>query len=424
MARMLMTPGVTQREIGLITAVLTAASIFASWQISKMYAGRASSQQLRDQGVQIASGIMLLKRQIETLADWVDEKNNERSGVRRDSSSAHILEHIEETLSVFDAMAASSLGAIGGVIGDALAQYEDLMGQIAITRAEAIKETTKIQSEMNQTSSDEELAALQAQVEKIAADTERKIALLSRSSAFPIPEPSSRRTVTVPCPNCHRDDTFEMKDRLGQTVLRICDQCAVRYNVHSAAGNRLIVKRDSPGASARRGINRDSSGSKAMVSKRWIEPEHLTKLISVIVSIDNGLTPSEKTPRRLLEESFRSAESTGLSNTVVREFFNAVYRNHGFIFPDGDASFDGRYLNQLTEGSLLTAYARSFVWTLCNSGEFALEDAVELAQNRFGSTFPGAVEVLRRELAAMLPTVQVESPVPSEPPGGNGALPS
>src|SRR5438876_9281166 len=63
----------TGLEIALETLILTACSVGISIVATKIYAERSYNQTLRDHGVQIASGIMVLKRQIEGLYDWVGQ---------------------------------------------------------------------------------------------------------------------------------------------------------------------------------------------------------------------------------------------------------------------------------------------------------------------------------------------------------------
>src|SRR5579884_1816401 len=102
MAEMLVAPQLTTREIALITIILTAASMVVSALIAKMFADSASGKSLRDQGVQIARGIMVLRRQIDNLSEWVTLKSGTMPrGQHADLRVEGILEHIEETLSVF-----------------------------------------------------------------------------------------------------------------------------------------------------------------------------------------------------------------------------------------------------------------------------------------------------------------------------------
>src|SRR5258708_30372740 len=63
--------GKSPREGAYQALVLTIASVIASLIVTKIYAERGYGQNLRDHGVQIACGIIILKRQIEVLADWI-----------------------------------------------------------------------------------------------------------------------------------------------------------------------------------------------------------------------------------------------------------------------------------------------------------------------------------------------------------------
>ena len=131
------------RENGLEEFLLASASFVASFLVTKIYAQETYSQTLRDHGVQIASGIMVLKRQIERLTDWVSGK---RSLLSRDANQANTatdacLEHVQESLEGFLGLTDAALGGIAGVIGAALAEYETVMQQISRIRADTLAQT-------------------------------------------------------------------------------------------------------------------------------------------------------------------------------------------------------------------------------------------------------------------------------------------
>ncbi|MEK7753184.1 MAG: hypothetical protein AAB654_14770 [Acidobacteriota bacterium] len=120
--------------------------MIASLIVTKIYAEQGHGQSLRDHGVQIAGGIIVLKRQIESLADWIAAKRNQtKSGPQVPEVTDAALEHIELTLSGFRGMTDAALGGIAGVIGDALAQYEPVMGQVSRIRLDAVHQTREIE---------------------------------------------------------------------------------------------------------------------------------------------------------------------------------------------------------------------------------------------------------------------------------------
>ena len=82
-------PTPTPRESALETLILTVSSFLASFMVSKVYAEMSYSQTLRDHGVQIASGIIVLKRQIDNLSDWTAQK---RLAFKKDDSVEAALE--------------------------------------------------------------------------------------------------------------------------------------------------------------------------------------------------------------------------------------------------------------------------------------------------------------------------------------------
>src|SRR5216684_586783 len=112
-------PNHTALETALEAVILTLASILASFLITKMYAEASYTRTLRDHGVQIASGIMVLKRQIESLTEWVAQKRSHLPNGDGIDPYDSILEHVEQTLLGFRDMTDSALGGIAGVIGDA-----------------------------------------------------------------------------------------------------------------------------------------------------------------------------------------------------------------------------------------------------------------------------------------------------------------
>jgi hypothetical protein len=203
--------GKSPREGAYQAIVLTIASVIASLIVTKIYAEQGHGQSLRDHGVQIAGGIIVLKRQIEALADWVAAKRNQlQAGLQIPEVTDAVLEHIEQTLSGFRGMTDAALGGIAGVIGDALAQYESVMEQVSRVRLDALHQTREIEQKIQIAVSPAEIAGLQGQIQEIALKTERDIAQLSRKSAIPIPEQPKRlaeeaplaNSFSCPCPTC------------------------------------------------------------------------------------------------------------------------------------------------------------------------------------------------------------------------------
>ena len=218
--------GKSPREAAYQALVLTIASVIASLIITKIYAEQGHGQNLRDHGVQIAGGIIVLKRQMEALTDWIASK---RVAMR---NSAHIpevtdaiLEDIEQRLYGFRGMTDAALGGIAGVIGDALAQYESVMEQISRIRLDALHQTREIEQKIQTTGSSVEIKELQSRIQEIALRTERDIAQLARKSSIPIPEQPKLlpdefpvgKTFSGNCPKCSIENSFQMPDRVGET---------------------------------------------------------------------------------------------------------------------------------------------------------------------------------------------------------------
>ena len=214
--------------------LLTIASVIASLIVTKIYAEQGYSQNLRDHGVQIAGGIIVLKRQIEVLSEWVVSKRNQvRAGAHIPEVTDAVLQHIEQTLSGFRGMTDAALGGIAGVIGDALAQYESVMEQVSRIRLDALHQTREIEQKLQTAVSPAEIGALQTQIQEIALKTERDIAQLAPKSAIPIPEQTKRlaeevpllRPFSCPCPACSKDNSVQMPNRAGETRTMNCACC-------------------------------------------------------------------------------------------------------------------------------------------------------------------------------------------------------
>jgi hypothetical protein len=228
----------TPRETALETLILTVFSFAASFLVSKVFAERSYSQTLRDHGVQIASGIIVLKRQIENLSEWTALK---RVAFKRDEPVEAAFEHVQYTLNMFRDMNDAALGGIAGVIGDALAQYETVMVQVSKIRGDALEKTNEIEKQM-QIVDPGQIKQLQDQIKEINEQSEKRISELSRSSLLPIPAPALKRKFSDKCPYCSGVNYFEMLDRPGTTKVVVCSNCGGRFNAHVAFGQRVFTR--------------------------------------------------------------------------------------------------------------------------------------------------------------------------------------
>lgn len=385
---MMTQPNQTPRDAALEAIILTAASIIASYLITKIFAERSYNKSLRDHGVQIASGIMVLKRQMEGLTDWIGLKRAGLSESGKSNQPAEaILEHVEQTLIGFRGMTDTALGGIAGVIGDALAQYETVMEQVSTIRSEALQKTTQIQQEMQSAATTEEVARLQTQMNEIALKTEKEIAKLARSSALPIAALPPKRTYTGKCPYCRSLSAFEMTDRPGETQVIPCDICGKAFNAHLTAGQtvvtRPLTRKAIQGGEAEGPLDdKDRLG----IHDCWVSPEQLQIIIPMAIKHDDALKRSDqpRTPFNLQALIFDDAaisEDAVLSKSAVRRFLRMVYTGRGFIFEPGQrAIFKSPYINEITANGMLRAFLHSAIFKIYTWRFLTEGDAFEISK--------------------------------------------
>jgi len=380
-------PKQTEREAALEAAILTAASVAVSALVTKIYAEATYGQSLRDHGVQIASGMMVLKHQIEGLVEWVGQKRaNVTSPIRQGYDANGILEHVELTLQGFREMTDAALGGIAGVIGDALAQYEAVMEQIGNLRLEAVKQTTQIQQEISTAISSSEIARLQDQIQNIALRTEREISKLARKSALPIPEVGQKRSATVKCPHCNLEAKFEILDIQGQTQIVVCDGCGGKFNAHIISGHRVIAR---PLIAGGRTPLQQEAYSSLRRTRAWIPPYKIESLISMAVDHDGRMKSrgEERTVSSLqaamLSDVAKLSEA-GISRGSVRRFFKLAFDGGSFKPPEGQRlSSRTAYVNDLKEQDLLAAYIRTCIHRISQFVPLNSDCARELASLLF-----------------------------------------
>lgn len=395
-------PNQTSLDTALEGIILTVASIFASFLITSIYAARSYSKTLRDHGVQIASGIMVLKRQMEALSDWVGQKRAAISeGGKPNQPSEAILEHVEQTLLGFTGMTDTALGGIAGVIGDAFAQYETVMEQVSAIRSEALQKTTQIQQEMQTAASTEEVARLQTRIQQIATQTEKEIAKLARLSALPIPALPPIRSHTGKCPYCGLKNVFEITDRQGETQVVPCDFCGRAFNAHVTAGQNITTRRLGRLVPVTADKTEQETRSLLESNDCWIEPIQLEVLVPLVISCDGKLKTNGqgRTPYNLqtliYQEETALAEHK-ISRSTVRRFMRMVYNGRGFIFERGQRPiFKSVYVNDLTTNSLLRAFTQTAIFKISTWQEVSLEDAPEFSSLLLGNRFEGALDVIK-----------------------------
>lgn len=361
-------PTHTPRETALEAIILTASSVIASFVITKIFAEHSYNKSLRDHGVQIASGIMVLKRQMEGLTEWIGQKRASLSEVNQSAESSEaILEHVEQTLIGFKGMTDTALGGIAGVIGDALAQYQAVMDQVSTVRLEAFQRTTKIQEAMETAASKEEVVKLQTQVEEIGLHAQKEIAKLARSSALPIPDLPTKRAFTAKCPYCKESNVIDIIDKQGETRIVGCTSCGETFRAHVNANQTITTRRSGSDYISSQASQNAKLEALGMLTRSdwWVIPEHANFLIPLVLAYDARLKkePGNRTPFNLqtliIKDEGQLLASAFISNSTVRRFIRLAYHGRAFIFRTHERiHFKGVYINTLSEDSIL----RAVVW--------------------------------------------------------------
>jgi hypothetical protein len=380
-------------EAALEAVILTIASITASFLMTKVYADSTSTQTLRDHGVQIASGMMVLKRQIENLSIWIDGK---RDAEVLPADAIANLEHVQLTLDLFRDMTEAALGGIAGVIGDALNQYATVMEQISRTRVDSLKDISAARRELHTGATPEDVSRIQEQIREIEERTEKSINALAKTSVLPIDASAAKQEIICKCPICESPNKVEMLRHPGETRQVRCQQCKTIFNTHLVGDGNVITRmtfRRIDGAVARANpVGWNTSNMQRVLEDSHISfrPEIARALTDIVISVDVQMKNAgvERSPFRLqatLSNQADSLQQAGLSITAVRKFLTMIYRGKAFrferpIFP----AFRSPYCNDLTPADVMSAYVRSCVWTLINATDPSEPDADGLTILLFG----------------------------------------
>lgn len=387
--RLLFRPTQTQVEIGLETLFLALSSLFASFFYTRLADELKDKRSFREKGVEIAKGIIVLKRRVDELKDWVAGKRN---APRSHPGVDPILEHIEQTLIGCRDLTDAALGGVGAFMGDTLTQYESVKEQISLTRIEAFRKTTKIQHEIQQKleadASSHEIMELQTRLQQVKLEEQNKISRLSLTSALPVSSEPLKRPVVAKCPNCEWENLTEIVDRPGQTLPVSCEHCGQAFNTHVIADHRVITR-----TMAQK--NRQNPAETLT-----FDQEQWALLIAATLDADQTLKSNElpRSPlilQQLVLEKSEKLLHRGVTASAIRKFFTSVYEGRAFAFPsDSVPNFRTIYVNDLSRDRLLRAFART---RLRNTpSEVLTPEYVEsLSQLVFGTRDPDAINIIR-----------------------------
>jgi hypothetical protein len=391
----------TQLETGLITLILTAASTGISYFATKMYAEQTYKETLRDQGVQIARGIMELKGQIETLADWVTQKRLQLSqSADINDGTETTLEHVELTLQGFRGMTARAVGGIAGVIGGAFAEYETFLDQVSRIRGEGSERTYQIEERMQNAASAADLEKLASEIETIRNETERKVSQLAKSAALPVPLVPQKRSFAAVCPICGAGNACEMPERIGETRVLICKSCGEAFNAHLVSPQRVVTRKlprpgEGPVAPEVENVLRQTDG--------WIAPDTLESLMAAALNAHRHIKKCQQEPSAENLQNTVLGEVANadppISKVTVRRFFKLVFFGRAFKFAEGvPPRFKSPYTNDLDEKTLLVAFVGQCVYRLANFLPLGPEGADKVARVLFGSCAHERCELVRQTM--------------------------
>lgn len=391
----------TDRESTLLTVLLTLFSVLASFVIARIYSRFTYSENLRDMGVQIARGIIVLERQTEILLSWVSGKRSTLDATSSPEVVDAALEHIQETLSSFLDMNDAALSGIAGVIGDALAQYEGVMEHISEIRNQASEQTQKVEAELAVARSHDEIKRLTKLIDEISVDANKRISVLARSSSLPIPEKPARSMFFASCPNCGNETLEEMVDRQGETKVLQCENCEEHFNAHVTASPNLLTR---PRGGFRASSLRKADGVSERVHNylrskgRYVDPDIVQSICDLTVESvgqvsENG---AEITPYAVQQNAIavNNSRDNLISNTGIRRFFTFLVFGKFFEF-EGNASteFKAPFDNELDIEALQLGYLLVVVNQLRTHIELSVEDVPLITAALIGRTDLGVDEV-------------------------------
>ena len=235
----------SRTESALLNFLLFLFSVSASWAFSKMYSETSASENLRDYGVQVARGVMILQSQIRTLTQWISEKRQELPTELVNTAVDAHFEHVEEMLHSFQAQSEATLRGIASVIGDAFKQYEETIRQINTIRQKEAEERGKIISDATSADSLTNLDISNQfgdQLFALEQRTNQKIAQLAQQTSLPIDIPRLDRISKLRCPVCSIQNTITISSDPGSTRKINCISCGSTYNVHVDSSGNLFTR--------------------------------------------------------------------------------------------------------------------------------------------------------------------------------------
>lgn len=371
-------------ETDLLTLLLTLVSGFVGWLVSKHFAEHSATQNLRDYGVQVARGEMVLQSQLAQLRGWIADK---RVGTMEPLVDAQF-DHIQEMLIGFQKQSETTLNAIAGLIGEELKQHDDVLSQIHKIRSEALQAQARVNAGAASHTPGVALAHAQNLPEKLDAigrEAEEKIQALAKRAALPVLSPlDTLRDVSVACPHCQEPNTTTIGGGAGQTRRMVCKRCAGVFNVHTAGTGSLFTRPVSLTVTPLSGQEKpaplhtaqDVHRGAAAGPRGWtdwrlpFDAAHFEDLCRQLLAADAVRQKAQAvwTINELVGQILNSLDP-GTTRTTARRFVQLLFNGRLFLF-EQVAAFSVPYLNSaLTRESVLAAMARysGYQFRLCQT---------------------------------------------------------
>jgi hypothetical protein len=332
-------------------------SITASWIFSKMYSESSASESLRDYGVQVARGLMVLQSQIRSLSRWVSEKRQDLPPDLLNGKIEAQLEHIEEALKGFQSQADATLRGIAGVIGDAFKQYEDTIDQINEIRKIESEERGKLIDQAKSIKSVNEDGIrileieenLRSSLSKLEERTNIKIAEIASSSSLPIDIQRTEQRIEVRCPVCAHINFVNIVLDPGFTRTKVCPSCNSLFNVHVDRSGNDFVRLLERGYSQRDTLPSPTPNTSAdvpfvlsCVKKRYEQRDFFRLATEVFLQMERIIRTNDVINinefTKEVGKRLQTEDPLRFSNKKVSDFIQMLYWGRFFKF-DGMPSF-------------------------------------------------------------------------------------
>lgn len=351
----------TPLENQLISYLMFVFSAIISWIFSKMYSERGATRELAKYGVQLAIGMVVLRRNVAVLKRRISE----RIASNVPEAFLNDLETVQFALDVFDSQVEGSLKSMTGIIDDALKEQDEVLKLIREKEQTADKRINTIIE--NESINDDQKAL---EIDRLKAEMREEIRNAVRNAPLPISFESLRedvpRQVTAGCPHCGADNTFTILGNPGQTKLVKCSNCGRGFNAHVRPGGSIFVRKHlSPAGLVRYPygpLQSDYEWQSSLKSlkdefaKLW-EAHEFGEIVNIVFASVSELQsrPDEFNVSKLFKRVAELASQGGVPANAVRKMVYYVFRSGVFRF-DGAGSYQalisGRYQLQDILGGL------------------------------------------------------------------------